>query len=560
LNKQIGKILSLKFQIFQRHTIVGDIENNFILLKKAYLDSVKLKCDFFLTPEMYLSGYPPKDLLLRNDFNKKLIVFQEKIKKLTRNRKTLLVLGTPQKKYDGLFNSAIVFQDGKILKEFTKIVLPNYGVFDEKRYFISGAISDDYFLFQDKKIRILICEDIWDDNLISKISNKGYDFLLVINASPFEKDKFMLRYKLIKKRVRQFNAPLIYLNSSGSQDDLIFDGGSFLMNENGEIEHQNPFFINSSNTFTYNPRKKNKKKKKIVKLNYNKNLYDALVVSLRNYFNALDFKNIVVAISGGIDSALSAVIACDAVGNKNVKGYYLPSKFSSNESMNDAKTLSKNLKIQLVELSIINLFNEYINTLNPEFKNFSNDVTEENIQSRIRGSMMMAISNKFNSLLITTGNKSELAVGYSTIYGDMCGGYSILKDVYKTEVMKLAKFRNLNFSDLCLLKKFKIIPKNIISKEPTAELRYNQKDSDSLPSYKLLDKVLFCLIEKNMSLEEIKNLGFDKQIILDIWNMIKNSEFKRFQSVLGPKISIMNFDSDRRFPIINKFKIDNLPC
>tara|TARA_B100000989_G_scaffold290944_2_gene264793 strand:- start:92 stop:1750 length:1659 start_codon:yes stop_codon:yes gene_type:complete len=552
--------LSLKFQIFQIHTIVGDIENNFSVLKKAYLESVKLNCDFFLTPEMYLSGYPPKDLLLRDDFNRKLIIFQEKIKYLTRNQKTLLVLGTPQKKNDVLFNSAIVFKDGKILKEFTKIVLPNYGVFDEKRYFTSGDVRDDYLSFNGKKIRILICEDIWNDNLINKISMNRYDLLLVLNASPFEKEKFLQRNKIIKKRVRQFKAPIIYLNSAGSQDDLVFDGGSFLMNKNGDIERQLPFFENSCNTFNLNLKKINLKIKKIQKSNYRKNLYDALVVSLRNYFNALNFKNIIIAISGGIDSALSATIACDAIGNKSVKGYYLPSKFNSHQSMKDAKSLTKNLGIELIELSISKVFEQYLSTLSPEFKNLSNDVTEENIQSRIRGSMMMAISNKFNSLLITTGNKSELAVGYSTIYGDMCGGYSIIKDVYKTEVKKLSEYRNLNYTKLCHLKKYNIIPKNIIKKEPTAELRFNQKDSDSLPSYKVLDKILFYLIEKNMSLQEIEDLGFEKIIILDVWNLIKNSEFKRYQSVLGPKISMMSFDSERRFPIINKFKIDNSSC
>ena len=263
-----------------------------------------------------------------------------------------------------------------------------------------------------------------------------------------------------------------------------------------------------------------------------------------------------MGISGGIDSALSASLACDSLGKKNVMGVFLPTKFTSRESLKDSEMLCKNLDIKLEHINIEYLRKQFNLTLKEPFKKFTKDVTEENIQSRIRGSILMAMSNKLGSILITTGNKSELAVGYSTIYGDMCGGYSIIKDLYKSDVYRLSKWRNKNLTSLCKCKLLNIIPKNIITKEPTAELKFNQKDSDFLPSYDILDNILYCIIDENLSLSEIIKKGFEKKLIIKIWKMIMRSEYKRFQSVIGPKVSKMNFDSDRRFPIVNRFKID----
>lgn len=545
--------MKLNFFIFQNKTIVGDIKNNFLKFKNAYKNAERKKSDFFLTSELALCGYPPKDLIFRDDFINKLETYKKKIINLTQSKKTIFVLGTIVKDHSSLFNAALVIKNGKIIKEIRKSVLPNQGVFDEKRYFFEDNIDKQFLNFKNKNIKFLICEDIWNERFINKLCEKKTDFLIVLNASPYEKNKFQQRVKLLKKRVKQFNCPILYVNSLGGQDDLVFDGGSFCINAEREIIFQAPFFRPYEDDFMYN----SKKKYKVTNYKKNKNLYNALVLSLRDYMNNSNFSKVILGVSGGIDSALSATIACDAIGKKNVRGFFLPSLYTSNESKEDSENLSKKLGIKLEVIEIESLRETYNKTLSKSFSKYSDDLTEENIQSRIRGSILMALSNKFGSLLLTTGNKSELAVGYSTIYGDMCGGFSILKDVYKSEVFMLSKWRNNYLTDLCKNKKKKLIPKNIISKEPTAELRFNQKDTDSLPSYDILDKILYLLIEKNLGLDDLKKKGFDKDLVIKIWKMLKNSEFKRYQSVVGPKVSTMSFDNERRFPIVNKFMLED---
>ena len=430
--------------------------------------------------------------------------------------------------------------------------LPNYGVFDEKRYFSIDKVSKQYFQFKDNKTEFLICEDMWSESFLKEKSKRKVDLIIVINASPYEIGKFKLRKKLAKKRVKHFGCKLLYVNLVGSQDDLIFDGGSFLMNENGDIIKQERFFEESEFIINLNDHIVHRKYKKINELEF---LYRALMLGLKNYMKKNNFNSAHLGLSGGIDSALTLAIMADTIGSKNISSYFLPSKFSSVESKNDAKKLSYNVDIKTTEISIEKLRNNVSQKLRPVFENFRDDVTEENIQSRLRGLILMALSNKFNSLLVTTGNKSELAVGYSTLYGDMCGGYSLLKDVYKTKVFELCKWRNNNILSEFKIKKTNIIPDQIIFKEPTAELRFNQKDTDLLPPYEILDKILILLIDENKSLEYIIKKGFSKKIVEKIWRMIKNSEFKRYQSVIGPKVSKMSFSEDRRYPITNKFDL-----
>ena len=545
--------MKLNFFIFQKKTIVGDIKKNFLNFKRAYKKAEKKKCDFFITSELALCGYPPKDLMFRNDFIKRLDIYKNKIIDFTKSKKTIFVLGTIIKENSSLYNAAVLIRNGKVISEIKKTVLPNDGVFDEKRYFLKSNNNEKLFLFKNRNIRFLICEDIWNEDFTNQLCEEKTDFLIVLNASPFEKNKFKKRFELLKKRVKQFGSPILYVNSLGGQDDLVFDGGSFCVNTKQKIIFQAPFFQNYEDCFIFNE----KKEYKVAKYKKNKNFYDALTLSLRDYVNNSNFSSIILGISGGIDSALSATIACDAVGKKNVKGFFLPTLYTSKESKEDSENLSKNLGIELEIIEIESLREKYNKTLSKIFSSYSEDITEENIQSRIRGSILMALSNKFGSLLLTTGNKSELAVGYSTIYGDMCGGFSILKDVYKSEVFMLSKWRNNIYTEICLNKEKGLIPQNIISKEPTAELRFNQKDTDSLPSYDILDEILYLLIEKNLGLSDIEKKGFNKGLVIKIWKMLKNSEFKRFQSIIGPKVSPMSFDSERRFPIVNKFLLED---
>ncbi len=537
--------------MLQKSSILGDLEKNYEIIRDSYEKSNKRKCDFFITSELFLTGYPPQDLLMRNDFLSTVNFFKKKILNLTKNKSSILVLNIPELKGDKVFSTLFLFKNGSVIYQKNKINLPNYGVFDEKRYFEEGKLINPYFRYKNKIIKFLICEEMWIKKAVSKSENA--DYVISMNASPFEIDKDKLRKSYAKKNINNKTKNLIYLNAVGCQDDLIFDGGSFIMNKRGEVCFQQSFFEEIEFIFDSNKQLNvSDKKNKINKLEH---IYSALIYSLKFYMKNNNFKKVIIGLSGGIDSALCLAIIVDAIGEKNVDCFYLPTIYNSNQSIKDSIDLTNNLNIKLNEISIENLRKNILLELTPFFKKKTSDITEENIQSRLRGLILMAISNKFNSLLITTGNKSELAVGYSTLYGDMCGGFSLIKDIYKTQVNSLAKWRNLNIPTFSNFKKKNIIPKNIITKEPTAELKMNQKDIDSLPNYKILDKILELIIDKNYDLQSIKKYGFNEGLIKKVWNLVKNSEFKRYQSAIGPKVSQMSFDKDRRFPITNKFMI-----
>ena len=538
--------------MLQKSSVVGDLEKNFKILEKSFLKSVKKRCDFFLTSELFLTGYPPQDLILRDDFLEKINFYKTKVKNLTKKNKSILVLNIPEKQNGKIYSSLFLFQSGSVLYKKNKCVLPNYGVFDEKRYFSINGHDESYFEYKKKKIKFLICEEMWSEEFMLQCQKK-MDYLICLNASPFEINKFKKRQKYAQKNVKYFDSKMIYLNYVGCQDELIFDGGSFLMEKNGQVVFQAPFFEESETILETDTIQKPKVKYK--KIDEKSNLYFALLFSLKTYMKNNNFQKIILGLSGGIDSALCLMLAVDAIKSKNVHCYYFPTIYNSKQSEIDARELVKNLRVRMNILSIESLRKRFLSELEPIFKNSLNDITEENIQSRIRGLLLMAISNKFNSLLITTGNKSELAVGYSTLYGDMCGGFSLIKDLYKTQVVELVKWRNKNNPSFCQIKGSKLIPKNIITKDPSAELKPNQKDVDTLPKYKDLDKILELLIDKNYDLKSIKKLGFKEELVKKVWKMINGSEFKRYQSAIGPKLSGMSFDKDRRFPITNKFNI-----
>ncbi len=530
---------------------MGDIEGNFRILEKSFNTACAKNCDFFLTPELSLTGYPPQDLLLRKDFIKKIEKYKKKLINLTKKRETIFSLSVPVYQDGQLVNSLLLIKSGKILYTYEKMNLPNYGVFDEKRYFNSKG-KKKALDFKKNKIDFLICEDMWSEDFENYSSKHSLDFIIIINASPFEFGKFDLRKKLAFKRAKYFNAKLIYVNLVGAQDDLVFDGGSFVMEKNGKIISQLPFFKESDQVIDF----QQIKKKKYTKENNLSLLYKALVTGLKNYMSKNGFKSATLGLSGGIDSALSLAIAADSIGPENIFSFFLPSLFTSQSSKTDALDMSNYIGVKTQEISIEKLRKSVLSHLNPIFKDLEEEVTEENIQSRLRGLILMAVSNKFNSLLITTGNKSELAVGYSTLYGDMSGGYSILKDVYKTKVFELSNWRNENIADEFKVKQIKVIPENIITKEPSAELKFNQIDKDSLPPYHILDRILELLIDENSDLKSIIKQGFSKKLVNKIWLMVKNSEFKRYQSVIGPKVSKMSLSLDRRFPLTNKFNLD----
>ena len=538
--------------MLQKNSVVGDLDKNFKIIEKSYKKCVSHDCDFFLTTELFLTGYPPQDLILRNDFLKEIQIYKKKIMALTKNKNSILLLNIPEKNNNQIFNTLFLFKNGSTIYKKNKSVLPNYGVFDEKRYFNTENSEISDFEYKNKKIRFLICEELWSENLMIN-SKKNIDYLVCINASPYEIKKHDMRKKIVARNAKFLKTNVIYLNYIGCQDELVFDGGSFVMNKNAKIIHQSEFFKESETIINI----EKITDKKITKIYNDRQLqtYLALIRSLQSYMKNNNFKKSIIGLSGGIDSALCLMIAVDALKSQNVKCFYLPTIYNSMKSQRDAYKLAKNLNVEIDTMSIEILRKKINSELKPFFQNKTKDVTEENIQSRLRGLLLMSISNKFNSLLITTGNKSELAIGYSTLYGDMCGGFSLIKDLYKTQVYELSKWRNTIIPDFCSFKQKGLIPESIILKEPSAELKLNQKDEDSLPKYSVLDKILELIIDKNYDLQSIKRYGFNEKLIKKVWNMLKNAEFKRYQSAIGPKISSMSFDKERRFPITNKFKI-----
>ncbi len=538
----------LKIHLAQINTTVGDLEGNACKI----LDEVKKAgdCDLVVFPEMTICGYPCEDLWQKKYFVKEC---QEKIAEIceaTKIFKGAILLGSPtiginRNKKEVIYNSALFIEGGEIKKIINKKSLPNYGIFDDKRYFAESAMLST-LEFRGQTLAILICEDLWDLKNLYLLNEQIFDAVISINSSPYSKGKQEARYKTVKNFAKNF----IYVNQVGAQDSLVFDGGSFAMNSNGEVVLQMQSFtedsaaieIKKSRLSTVVSRQSNTTKLSTVDCRLSTN-YQACTLGLRDYIQKNNFKKVILGMSGGIDSALVAAIAVDALGSKNVKLYALPSRFNSESSMVDAKECAKNLGVEFEVISIEPAF-EAMSDMLRQAQHDKNPLTQENLQSRIRGNILMAISNDSGALLLSTGNKSELAMGYATLYGDMCGAFNPIKDLYKTEIYELANWRNFIGE---------VIPKNILTKAPSAELRPNQKDSDTLPEYEILDKILYQLIEEEKSVEDIIKSGFEENLVKKIAKSFYLSEYKRKQSVLGPKLSKMAFDKDRRYPIINKF-------
>ena len=543
---------NLNILLAQTNPIVGNIEHN----RDLVLDIVSKNknADLIIFTELVLSGYPPEDLVLKSAFQNKVCDAFHEIMDASVESESYIIIGRPWKENEQLYNAAIVLHKGKVFHRHLKNTLPNYGVFDEKRIFAAG---DESSLFEIKgnKIALFICEEIWDSETYKKVEGKDCDLVVTINASPFEYQKIIQRENLAIELSKKIDAPVVYVNQVGGQDEIVFDGSSFIADAH-KVLRRLPACESATDLVTFDKDKKefSFSEKIFEEKSEQEVLYSNLVLGLKDYIEKNNFPGVVIGISGGIDSAFSACVAVDALGSDKVKGIMMPSKYTSNASVEDATLLGKNLSIEMISLSIEEAALAYESTLRNVFEGTQQDITEENIQSRIRGMLLMAYSNKFGYMVITNGNKSEVSVGYSTLYGDMCGGFSVIKDLYKVDVYKLAEWRNDNHPSISLHKKKNILPVNIITKAPTAELKPNQKDEDSLPPYEILDKILYELVEKESSVTDIVNLGFNEDTVIKVQGLLYNSEYKRRQSAPGVKVSERNFGLDRRYPITNRFR------
>ncbi len=531
--------------VIQANPIVGDIQGNLNLAISAIEDiSSKETPDIFLLTEMFITGYPPEDLILRDDL---LDQSYEAIHKLTEIKpESFIVIGYPKKEGESIYNCAGVLRNHSIITEYKKQELPNYEVFDEKRYFVSGS-SPGIFEVNGLRVALSVCEDIWHEKVVKQAQENGANLMLNINASPFHLRKIEDRKRLISSHAAKYELPIIYANQVGGQDELVFDGTSMAMDRNGKQVLQLDKFKSDSRiiSFVENDDVLIAEGEMVIpEDNELEEVYQALVIGAKDYIEKNKFPGVIIGSSGGIDSALTAVIAADAIGPNKVRTYMMPFKFTSDMSVEDAQKLAENLGLQHSVIPIGDIYDSFNKGLEKEFKGKEKDITEENLQSRCRGVILMALSNKSGDLVLTTGNKSETAVGYSTLYGDTAGGFGVLKDVPKTMVYELSRYRN-TIS--------KVIPERIIERPPTAELAPDQKDTDSLPDYDILDKIIELYVEQDKSKEEIESLGVGNDVIERVLRLIDISEYKRRQAPLGVKITSRGFGKDRRYPITNKF-------
>lgn len=545
----------LKIALAQLNPIVGDVKGNIKKLIKVR-STLNKDVDIIVAPELYVTGYPIDDLVLRDDFLELVKNEIEQLAELTKDNNAAIIIGAPRKEKESIKNSVFILDQGKIITYRDKYNLPNSGVFDEQRIFSPGALSGPVKV-RDVLIGLPICEDIWTETVIECLCETGAEIILSINASPYSTKKIDQRMSVAVSRVLESKLPLIYLNRVGGQDELVFDGSSFSLSHKGELTSQSYDFKEHTSVITLKKEGDNWICEGEINSvsSHLESLYKALVISVRDYVKNNGFPGVILGMSGGIDSALVAAIATDALGPKLVKAIMMPSPYTSSESLEDAELASSMLGIDYSYLNIKDGMEEVDNILQG-FKGPYKDpgITEENIQSRLRGLVLMAISNKFGSMVLATGNKSEYAVGYATLYGDMCGGFAVIKDVWKSDVFKLCEWRNLNKPDGLLGPNGTVVPKRIISKPPSAELRDDQKDTDSLPEYDILDAILKKLVEDNFSLNQIINQGFNIDDVKKISMLLSRSEYKRFQSAPGPKVTEKAFGRDRRYPLTSGFR------
>jgi NAD+ synthase len=512
--------------------------------------------DLVVCGELSVSGYPPEDLVLKHAFQAVVKTQVEALALETTDGGPAILIGAPWRMESGLCNAALLLDEGKILAIRFKHELPNYGVFDEKRIFKAGPLPGP-ISFRGVRLGVLVCEDMWFGDVAECLQESGAEMLVVLNGSPFETDKIDERLNYAVARITETNLPLIYVNLVGGQDELVFDGASFVLGADRSLRIRMPSWT-SQVTQTNWSRINDGWECDVGEITSTETIlhgtYQAMVLGLRDYIQKNNFNGLVLGMSGGVDSAISAAVAVDAIGPDRVHCIMMPSPYTSKASLNDAAECSKLLGVKLDEIKIKPAMDAFDQMLIPIFEGCEQDVTEENIQSRVRGNLLMAISNKLGHMVLTTGNKSEMSVGYATLYGDMCGGYSVLKDVYKLDVFKLCHWRNANYPSYVMGPKGQVIPERIITKAPSAELKPDQTDQDSLPPYEILDAILQSLIEDELSVDEIVAHGFDPETVCQIWRMLDLAEYKRRQAPPGVKLTRKAFGRDRRYPITNGFR------
>lgn len=536
---------NLKIVIAQLNLTVGDIQGNLAKhIDAATQAREKLHADIIIFPELSLTGYPPEDLLLRPAFLHESTQAMETF--MANVRDIHCLISYPHQTNEGLFNCASLVYNGRILVRHAKIHLPNYGVFDEDRYFIPGT-STSVVPVNGVPVGVVICEDLWFPEPTRDAVMQGARIILSPNASPFETDKHAQRVNVLKKRAQENQLPIVFVNGVGGQDELIFDGGSMVADEKGNIAQFAGFFkecllpIEAQFTSTQTT---------IATTAFElpsklETIYQALVLAVRDYVQKNNFKTVLIGVSGGIDSAITLAIAVDALGKDRVRAIIMPSRYTSDISLEDAVAVSKNLGVMHDIISIEPTYQTFLDELKPIFEDKSVDITEENIQARCRSIILMAIANKFNALVLTTGNRSEMAVGYCTLYGDMAGGFAVIKDVPKTLIYELAQYRNI---------KGAVIPERTITRAPTAELSPDQKDEDTLPPYSVLDQILERYLNQTQSANEIIAAGFNESTVRRVLTLVRQSQYKRRQSAVGPRINHKSFGRDWRYPITNGFK------
>ena len=537
----------MRLAIAQINATVGAVRANADKIINYILKAQDGRADIVIFPELALCGYPPEDLLFKESFLSDNRTHLRRVIDASRNIFT--VVGFPEYKGGARYNAAALIYNKNLIGIYRKITLPNYGVFDEKRYFKSGNEVPVIPFTEGARLSVNICEDIWHPQGPQKIAASLGKAKIIINisASPFHAGKMLQREKMLKERAVRNSVFVCYCNLVGGQDELIFDGGSLMVGPNGDVIARAKQFEEDlliADLDTKSSKKSIGRKERPLVLH--EEVYSALGLGLRDYVVKNNFKKVVLGLSGGIDSALAAAISCDSLGRENVIGLSMPSKFTSKGTKRVTRKLAENLGIRLITLPIGRVYKTYMAVFKQMFEGRKRDITEENLQARIRGNILMAFSNKFGWLVVTTGNKSEISVGYCTIYGDMAGGFAVIKDIPKTMVYKLARLVNRKAG-------FDLIPNFIIDRAPTAELKYGQKDRDVLPPYSMLDGILDAYVEKDKSKEDIVRLGFNKKIVDKVISMVDKNEYKRRQSPPGVKIRPKAFGRDRRMPIVNKF-------
>jgi NAD+ synthase len=546
---------TLRIAIAQMNLHLGAIDKNLAAIRAVRAQAAALGADLVVTPELSVSGYPPEDLVLKPAFVAACEAAAEQLAQDTADGGPGLIIGTPWRDGANLYNAAFLLEGGKIAARRAKVELPNYGVFDEKRVFNPGPCPGPV-MFRGFRLGLMICEDWWLPTVSETLAETGAEMLLSINGSPFEDGKQNRRVTLAVERVVETGLPYVFAAMVCGQDEVVFDGASFVLNADRSLAVQMPYFAEAVTLTEWTRTEKGlvctpqtlpPEPERLALI------YDAMMWGLRDYVNKNGFPGVVLGLSGGIDSAISAAVAADALGPERVRAVMLPSPYTSADSLEDAAACAQMLGIPYETIPISGPMEAFTAALAPAFAATQPDITEENIQSRSRGLILMALSNKFGPMLLTTGNKSEMSVGYATLYGDMCGGYSVLKDIYKMTVFALSRWRNEHHPVGALTNPGPAMPERIITKPPSAELRPNQTDQDSLPPYEILDAILAQLIEGEKSPDEIVAAGFDRATVLRVQKLLDRAEYKRRQAPPGVKITSRAFGRDRRYPLTNGF-------